>query len=110
MVLPIKLTQRATDSILLAKDERVAPRPHIHDTTKRLINALDGTIKRIIISGYSNEIYYSYIRLSKNGKSIDIDAKPSDAICLALRTKAPIYVEKDVVKSAGIKITPEMLA
>lgn len=110
IILPIKLTQNATDAILLAKDTRVSPRPHIHDTTKRLVSALDGTVERIIISGYANDIYYAYIRVTKNSNSIDIDAKPSDAICLAIRTEAPIYVEKEVVKKVGINITSEMLA
>lgn len=97
------------DSILLAREGSPEPRPHIHNTAKRLINALDGTIEGIIISGYDNEIFYSYIRIAKGGKKIDIDAKPSDAIAIALRTKVPIYVDKQVAKSVGVKITPEML-
>lgn len=97
------------DSILLAREGNPEPRPHIHNTAKRLINALDGTIEGIIISGYDNEIFYSYIRIAKGGKKIDIDAKPSDAIAIALRTKVPIYVDKQVAKSVGVKITPEML-
>lgn len=109
LLLPIKMAAPAAETIILAKDSSNEPRPHIHDTAKRLISALDGKIDRIIFSGYENEIFYTYIRVKNEKGSFDIDAKPSDAISIALRSKAPIYVEAHVVEKAGIKITEELL-
>ena len=110
ILLPIKVNENSAREILAAREPYHEPRPHIHDTTKRLINALDGKVEKVIISGYDNEIFYSYIRVRHGEKEFDIDAKPSDAIAIALRTKSPIYVEPGVVSQIGINITPELLS
>jgi len=110
VLLPIKVNENSAREILAAREPSFEPRPHIHDTAKRLINAMDGKVQKIIISGYDNEIFYSYIRVAHDGKEFDIDAKPSDAIAIALRTKSPIFVEARVVKELGIEVTPELLA
>jgi len=109
ILLPIKINQNSVDALLLARETTPEPRPHIHNTAKRLINVLNGKVDRIIISGYNNEIYYSYIRIKQGKKSFDIDARPTDAFAIAIRTKAPIYVEQDIIDMVGVKVTAEML-
>lgn len=109
ILLSIKINQNSVNDLLLARETAPEPRPHIHNTAKRLINVLNGKVDRIIISGYSNEIYYSYIRIKQGGKSFDIDARPTDAFAIAIRTKAPIYVEQNVIDMVGVKVTAEMV-
>jgi uncharacterized protein len=109
ILLPIRMASFASDNLLLAKDRYPEPRPHIHNTASRLVRALGGRIERVIISGYHNEIFYSYIRIKHKKKSVDIDAKPSDSMAIALRLRIPIFVEKRIYESAGIQITKELL-
>ncbi len=109
ILLPIKIPQNSVDALLLARETTPEPRPHIHNTAKRLINVLNGKVDRVIVSGYNNEIYYSYIRIKQGNKNFDIDSKPSDAFAIAIRTKAPIYVEQQVINMVGVKVTAEML-
>lgn len=109
ILLPIKMASFAADNLILAKNDFPEPRPHIHNTAARLIKALGGKILSVIISRCHNEIFYSYIRVKHQNKNIDIDAKPSDSMAIALRINVPIYIEKKIYRSAGIKVTKEML-
>jgi len=109
ILLPIRMASFAADGLILARENQPEPRPHIHNTATRLIKALGGKIKCVIISGYHNEIFYSYIRINHNQKNIDVDAKPSDSMSIALRNNLPIYVEKKIYESVGIEVTQELL-
>ena len=109
LLLPVKVNEDSVNALMTAKEGREEPRPDMHNTTSRLISVLNGKIEKIIVSGYEIEIFYSYIRVSQGKTFFDIDSKPSDAFAMALRTSAPIHVQTDVIKKAGIMITPEML-
>ncbi len=110
ILLPIKINEISARQILFAKEDSFEPRPSVHDTTRRLVATLSGKIDRVIINGYSNDIFYSYIRVRQGNKYFDVDSKPTDAIALALRSKAPIFVDKRLADEVGIKVTPEMLS
>lgn len=103
------MTAFAAENVILANSNRTEPRPHIHNTAGRLIKALGANVKCIIINNCHNKIFYSYIRLVKDGKTWDVDSKPSDSMAIALRSNAPIFVKKCVYEKAGIKITKELL-
>jgi uncharacterized protein len=77
-----------------------APRPGTHDLAKRLIDGLEGTIARVVVSDLAGGVFYARIVLARNGRSVEIDARPSDAIALALRFEAPLFVSEPVFARA----------
>jgi bifunctional DNase/RNase len=77
-------------------------RPLTHDLLKNVLEELDAKIVSIVISDLIDEIYYARIVLDAAGRHVEIDARPSDAIALAVRTKTPIFVEESVLERAGV--------
>lgn len=82
-----------------------SPRPLTHDLLKNVITELGAKIMSVVISDLIDDIFYARIILDADGRHVEIDARPSDAIALAIRAKAPIYVEESVLERAGV--TPE---
>ncbi len=74
------------------------PRPMTHDLLVNLIEDLDAKISRIIINDLKENTYYAVIQLEKDGNIFEIDSRPSDAINIALRANAPIFVEEKVLQ------------
>ncbi len=83
-----------------------SPRPLTHDLLKNVITELDAKIVSIVISDLIDDIFYARIVLDVAGRHVEIDSRPSDAIALAVRAKAPIFVEESVLEHAGV--TPEI--
>ena len=81
-----------------------SPRPLTHDLLKNIISELGGKIVSIVISDLIDEIYYARIVLDVAGRHVEIDSRPSDAIALAVRAKASIYVEESVLERAGVAL------
>ncbi|GCE03666.1 bifunctional nuclease family protein [Dictyobacter aurantiacus] len=79
-----------------------SPRPLTHDLLKNVIEELNAKIVSIVISDLIDEIYYARIILDVDGRHVEIDSRPSDAIALAVRAKTPIYVEESVLERAGV--------
>ena len=97
-VLPIWVGKTEGDSIRLALDDGVPARPTSHDLITSLLTHLGMTISHVVVTEVQNNTYYAAIHLSANGLERTIDARPSDAIALALRVKRPMYVMQDVLK------------
>src|SRR5262249_13839227 len=76
------------------------PRPMTHDLLRNVIQDLNGSVQRIVVSDLQENTFYALIYLIVNGETIAIDARPSDAIALALRTRAPIFIEEKVIDNA----------
>ena len=76
------------------------PRPMTHDLVKNVFNSLNIKVLKIEITDLRDNTFYAYIHLGMGGKTFTIDARPSDAIAIALRTKSPIYVDEDVIKKS----------
>ena len=76
------------------------PRPMTHDLVKNVFNSLDIKVLKVEIADLRDNTFYAYIHLGMGGKTFTIDARPSDAIAIALRTKSPIYVDEDVIKKS----------
>lgn len=89
-------------AISLALEEKTADRPLTHDLMKSLVDRLGGRVERILIDDIWQDTYYAKIALASNGTQMEIDARPSDAIALALRTKAPIFMAEYVLQQASI--------
>lgn len=83
-------------------------RPMTHDLMKTMLDSLDVKVEKITVSELHDNTFYAHIILDQNGKKLDLDSRPSDAIALALRTKAPIFVDKKVIeKSRKIDLAKE---
>ena len=100
--LPIVVGSTEAQAIALQLEKVEPPRPLTHDLMKNLLESIDVRISRVIVSDLRENTYYAQIGLQLNGKKREIDARPSDAIALALRMKAPIFVEEDVMKKAAV--------
>ena len=77
------------------------PRPMTHDLLDRVIKGLKGKIEKIVINDLSSHTFYAKITLSSNGKTIEIDSRPSDAIALGVASNTPIYVAEHVFDKAS---------
>ncbi len=83
-------------------------RPLTHDLLKATIEQLGAEVQRVAITELRNDTFYAEISLSVNGKQMKIDARPSDAIALAVRAEVPVYVDEDVMAQAAIIPEPDL--
>ncbi|MEO7423675.1 MAG: bifunctional nuclease family protein [Fibrobacteria bacterium] len=104
-VLPIFIGANEAQSIAIAYNNQTPPRPLTHDLMKNVLGMLDVEVTKIQVTSLSENTFYGRIHFKKEGiEDLDIDARPSDALALALRYKAPIFVHKDVYESAAIMV------
>ena len=99
-VLPIWVGIFEANAIALQIENIATPRPMTHDLLRNVIKDLDGTVERVVVCDLRDNTFYAVIYLSVRGESVAIDARPSDAIALALRTRSPILVEETVIDNA----------
>jgi bifunctional DNase/RNase len=98
--LPIWVGIFEANAIALQIENIATPRPMTHDLLRNIITDLDGRVERVVVSDLKENTFYAIIHLTVRGESIAIDARPSDAIALALRTRSPILVEEAVIENA----------
>ncbi len=108
-ILPISVDVHSAESIVVAQQNLVLPRPHTHDLIKRLLNCFDTKLIDVVIYDLQDDIFYAYLRISKNEEVLEIDTRPSDAIAMALRCQVPILASEDVLVRGGIKVTENLL-
>jgi bifunctional DNase/RNase len=101
---PILIGPLEAQNILLGLGEVDIPRPLTHDLVLRMLTELGATMVRIDIHSLSEGTYYSNILLSHGTRSLEIDARPSDALALAVRTDCPIFLESDLIDESGISL------
>jgi bifunctional DNase/RNase len=82
-------------------------RPMTHDLCTTIIERLGGRIERIVIDDFSNDTYYAKIHLALHGEALTVDSRPSDAVALALRSGAPVWVRDDVMAAGNIALEEE---
>ncbi len=99
-VLPIWVGIFEANAMALQIENVTTPRPMTHDLLRNVIADLKATVERIVVCDLQENTYYALIYLSREGETMAIDARPSDAIALALRTRAPIFVEESVIDRA----------
>ena len=81
--------------------ENVSPaRPMTHDLLRRALEDLGATIQRVVISGLQGGTFFAYLQLDQGGRPVFLDSRPSDAIALSLRAKAPVFVDASVLDEA----------
>lgn len=105
--LPIWIGPAEADAIAVKLQEYQVPRPLTHDLLGSVIGALGAAINSIIVCDLKDDTFFAKIMLGINGKEVEIDSRPSDAIALAVRAKVPIFAEEAVLDKAGIIIDPD---
>jgi hypothetical protein len=98
--LPIWVGMFEANAIALQIENISTPRPMTHDLLRNVIQDLKASVEKIVVCDLQDGTFYALIYLHVNGESLAIDSRPSDAIALALRTRAPIFVEETVIDSA----------
>jgi bifunctional DNase/RNase len=99
-VLPIWVGIFEANAIALQMENISTPRPMTHDLLRNVIEDLSGHISKIVVSDLKDNTFYALIYVSTGSDTVAIDARPSDAIALALRAQAPIFVEESVIDNA----------
>jgi bifunctional DNase/RNase len=103
--LPIWIGPCEADAITVELQEVEVARPLTHDLLKTLVNEMGASVSHIMVNDLRDDVFYARIVVDINGRRLEIDSRPSDAIALAVRVRVPIFVEDDVMERAAI--TPE---
>ena len=107
-VLPIWVGIFEANAIAQQIENQAPTRPMTHDLLRNVIYDLKASVKKIVVSDLQENTFYALIYLAVNGETVAIDARPSDAIALALRARAPIYVEDKVIDNAEtVDVAPD---
>ncbi len=93
-VLPIWIGRPEAESIALQMNGVKRERPMTHDLCRSLINGLGATLRRVQVTRVQDATFYAELHLARGGSPVIVDARPSDAIAIALRLDAPIYVNE----------------
>lgn len=99
-VLPIWVGIFEANAIALQIENVATPRPMTHDLLRNVIQDLKANVERIVVCDVQDNTFFALIHLTRDGQPMTVDARPSDAIALALRTRAPIFVEESVLDHA----------
>ncbi len=97
-VLPIVIGAFEAQSIALCLEGKEPPRPLTHDLIVSFCQTLGGQVEKIIITDIKEDTYYAEIYLQQNGETVAVDSRPSDAVALALRVEAPIYMAPGLIE------------
>jgi bifunctional DNase/RNase len=107
-VLPIWMGVFEANAIALQIENVPTPRPMTHDLLRNVIHDLKADVDKVVVSDLKDNTFYAVIHLVVQGEAVAIDARPSDAIALALRVRAPIFAEDTVIDRAkSLNITPD---
>lgn len=99
-LMPIWVGMFEARAIAMEMEKVVPPRPLTHDLMKNILDGVKAQVTNIVITELKDNTFYARIALTAGGTSLQVDARPSDAIALALRVKAPIFVAKAVFESS----------
>lgn len=97
LVLPIWVGVFEANAIALELEKTAMPRPMTHDLLRNVARSLGASVTRVVVSDLKDDTFLATVWMEQNGEAIAVDARPSDAIALALRTDCPIYVSKRVL-------------
>jgi bifunctional DNase/RNase len=100
--LPIWIGHFEAEAIAMELQGVEAARPLPYDIMKSIIGDLGGKVRRILVTGLRDDVFYATIVIEAAGRQVEVDSRPSDAIALAVRTKVPIFVDESVLDKAGV--------
>lgn|SRR5574337_356085 len=98
--LPIWVGIFEANAIALELEKIATPRPMTHDLIKNILESLDAKVAKVVVNDLKENTFFATIHLQVGDAEVTVDSRPSDAIALALRVSAPIYVEEEVVRKA----------
>ncbi len=101
-VMPIWVGIFEANAIAIEIEKASAPRPMTHDLTRNLIHYLNASLERVVINELRDDTFFATLWLRQDQEPIAVDARPSDAIALALRADCPIFVSEQVIESAKL--------
>jgi uncharacterized protein len=90
------------EAITIALQEIEVARPQTHDLLKNLISALNGRMVRVEVVTLREDVYFGNLVVESNGRILNVDSRPSDALALAVRNRVPVFVAREVMDSAGL--------
>ena len=105
--LPIWIGHPEAAAILMKLQGASTPRPMTHDLVTDMLTQLEAQVVRIAVTELRENTFYAEITVQQNGSEIQIDSRPSDAIALAVRAEAPIFVADDVIEESAIEFEGE---
>ena len=104
VVLPIAIGNFEAVAIFMELHDEPPPRPIAYDLLRTILEGFDVRVEQVLVSALRDETFYAEITLVRDGETICIDSRPSDALALALRADAPIFVADQVIEEAGLSI------
>jgi bifunctional DNase/RNase len=106
-LLPIWIGQPEAESIVMQMHNIKRVRPLTHDLCKNLIVGLGGTLQKVIITRVEKNTYYAELHIARGGDVVQIDARPSDSIAIALRLSAPIFAAESLLSDVQVEESTE---
>jgi bifunctional DNase/RNase len=101
-ILPIWVGVYEANAIALEIEKVQTPRPMTHDLLKNVILGLDVQVQKVVVSELKEDTFYAIIWMERDGQTISLDSRPSDALALALRLDCPIFVSEQVLKNSKV--------
>ena len=99
-VLPIWVGIFEANAIALEIEKSATPRPMTHDLLRNTLRAFEAKVTRVVVSELRDDTFYAVIWMDRKGETLTLDARPSDALALAMRADCPMYVSRAVMDSA----------
>jgi len=99
-LLPIWVGIFEANAIAMELEKTATPRPMTHDLLRNLARGLNATVRKVVVSELRDDTFYAVIWMEQEGETVTLDARPSDAIALALRWDCPIYASRAVLDNA----------
>ena len=100
VILPIWVGLLEANAIALEIEKATMPRPMTHDLLRNAIHGLNARVTRVVVASLKEDTFYATVWMDQNGEPVALDARPSDAIALALRSDCPIFVSRQVLETA----------
>ena len=105
--LPIWIGHWEASAILLKLQNAATPRPMTHDLVTEILMQLDAQVVRVAVTELRESTFYAQVTIQQDGSEIEVDSRPSDAIALAVRAEAPIFVADEVIEESAIEFEGE---
>ncbi len=107
MGVPIWIGPFEADSIRMVIEKQPPPRPITHDLFAEALNRLNGKVSRVEISDLKDNTYFAKVIVEAGGREVELDSRPSDAVSMAVRFDAPVYMSQHVFEAARISLSDE---
>ena len=108
--LPIWIGHPEAAAILMKLQNAATPRPMTHDLVTEILMQLDAQVVRVAVTELRESTFYAQVTIQQDGSEIEVDSRPSDAIALAVRAEAPIFVADEVIEESAIEFEGEEIS